>query len=956
MNKIEKSTEELQGNSEVTTENGTFSKNQISEDKIVQFLEGHNQEKGVVAVEYDYGLQQISKIVQNSDGSKIIRKDKLKAFAWIKDLKDEGFYPNKELQKFNIKKYGITFKKLQTGNVSRLEEGYRFIVQSSKGLNELNNFFREGGLDPFKKLKPDEKQKEGVKSFRDLVLVLPPVEQYLISTGIRLFKGFDDYNGLHKVVFDIETYGLDPNLSRIFLIGVKDNRGFEELIEMGDDDVSEITGIFRFFQLITELKPSLLAGYNSDNFDWYFIFERAKILGLDIKKMCKEMHPNFEITRKQSMLKLANEVEQYEQTLIWGFNVTDIIHSVRRTMAINSNIKSAGLKYIAKENKVSKVNRTHIEGNQIGLLWNDERYVYNQNTGKYVKYIDGIELNKDEEVVNGKYIVKRYLMDDLQETLDVDNIFGQSSFFISKTIPAAFARVSTMGTATLWKMMMMAWSYENDLAIPVNEDKRDFIGGLSRLIRVGYSKRLVKLDFSSLYPSIQITHDIFPESDITGAMKAMLRYFHKARNEFKALGKKYEKEGNSELAKLYDTKQLPIKILNNSFFGSLSAPQVFPWGSMDKGEQITCSARQYLRLMVKFFMLKDFQPIVMDTDGVDFALPDNIDTLFYIGKGLSEKTKEGFEYKGVDAAIAEFNDKYMRGVMGLSLDGEYQSSINLARKNYCDLKWNGEMKLVGNTIKSKKMPGYIEEFIDKGLMMLLKGEGGEFVEYYYEYLSKIFNNKIPALKIAAKNKVKISTEDYILRGSKFNKNGKALPKMVHMELVVTNNIKVNLGDVIYTINNGTKKSHGDIGNSSLVDTKSLENNQEHIEPYNTARYVSIFNKRIEPLMIVFHPDVRDRILKDDSNKREYFTKNELVLTNGHPFDFGDQDTIEELFTPAEGEIDFWVKNFNYNPCMFGHVETLNNGVPKVWLDGEELGIYGEDFDVLENFWIPGYEN
>jgi hypothetical protein len=78
--------------------------------------------------------------------------------------------------------------------------------------------------------------------------------------------------------------------------------------------------------------------------------------------------------------------------------------------------------------------------------------------------------------------------------------------------------------------------------------------------------------------------------------------------------------------------------------------------------------------------------------------------------------------------------------------------------------------------------------------------------------------------------------------------------------------------VIYTINNGTKKSHGDIGNSSLVDIKALENNQEHIEPYNTARYVSIFNKRIKPLMIVFHPDVRERILKDNPSKREYFTK------------------------------------------------------------------------------------
>ena len=74
MDNIEKSTEELQGNSEVTTENGTFSKNQITEERIIQFLEGHNPEKGVVSVEYDYGLQQISKIVQNSDGSKIIRK------------------------------------------------------------------------------------------------------------------------------------------------------------------------------------------------------------------------------------------------------------------------------------------------------------------------------------------------------------------------------------------------------------------------------------------------------------------------------------------------------------------------------------------------------------------------------------------------------------------------------------------------------------------------------------------------------------------------------------------------------------------------------------------------------------------------------------------------------------------------------------------------------------------
>ena len=36
-----------------------------------------------------------------------------------------------------------------------------------------------------------------------------------------------------------------------------------------------------------------------------------------------------------------------------------------------------------------------------------------------------------------------------------------------------------------------------------------------------------------------------------------------------------------------------------------------------------------------------------------------------------------------------------------------------------------------------------EEFLDKGLKLLLNGKGQEFVEYYYEYLQKIVDMKIP---------------------------------------------------------------------------------------------------------------------------------------------------------------------------------------------------------------------
>ena len=51
----------------------------------------------------------------------------------------------------------------------------------------------------------------------------------------------------------------------------------------------------------------------------------------------------------------------------------------------------------------------------------------------------------------------------------------------------------------------------------------------------------------------------------------------------------------------YDKKQLPLKILNNGMFGSISAPHVFPWGDVNEGEKITCTGRQYLRHMIRFF-------------------------------------------------------------------------------------------------------------------------------------------------------------------------------------------------------------------------------------------------------------------------------------------------------------------------------------------------------------------
>jgi hypothetical protein len=574
----------------------------------------------------------------------------------------------------------------------------------------------------------------------------------------------------------------------------------------------------------------------------------------------------------------------------------------------------------------------------------------------------------------------------LEETLTVDEEFNQGSFLLASLVPTTYERVSTMGTATLWEIQMRAWSYKNMLAIPKKNEKTDFVGGLSRLLKVGYSTDVLKLDFSSLYPSIQLVHDVFPTCDITGAMKGMLNYFRNTRIKYKNLAKEYQ-EIDKKQATSYDRKQLPIKIFINSMFGALSAPQVYHWGDMYMGEQITCTGRQYLRQMLRFFMKRGYTPLVCDTDGMNFSLPEGgVDDRTYIGKGKNWLVKEGKEYKGYDADVAEFNDTFMKGAMGLDCDGTWKSCMNIARKNYATMEHNGKIKLTGNSIKSKKLPLYIEDFLDKGIKMLLEGNGQAFVEWYYEYLEIIFNQQIPLMKIAQRAKVKLSIDDYKKRSNQKTKAGNMMSMMAHMELAIRDGIAVSLGDVIFYVNNGLKASHGDVQkvnkpkkgwpqeqldiffntnedrkekvkflqkngweqswgednwvrsdatnkeantgipterayqiaisdmagsvvqlNCYRLNPAELESNPTMTGEYNVARAVVTFNKRIEPLLIVFNEEIRNNLIVTDPKDRGLFTKEQCKLINGVPFENGDQDSIEDLLTITDQEMEYWGK-------------------------------------------------
>lgn len=934
----------------------------MSKEKIIQatpediklFLEGHDPEKYIVAVELDqtgdWSVDESNRVytfIDDPKKGKMIKTQKFTPFLWTKSLKGSGFYGDDvERMRKEAKKYGIFTEKLRTDDDSRLEDGFKFLVKSTGTYRDLLNFFKRGGLDPWKR--------------RDMIQMVQPIEQFMIQTGKRLFKGCEEYNDIHKLVFDIETTSLDPTDGHIFLIGIKDNRGYRKIIDSYDEtgnwsEETERNMLKEFFKILSERDASVITGYNSENFDWHYILGRMKILGMNTetvkvsprgdktitinsKGVIKTRHPEIPMIRKTASLKLGAELENYEQTVMWGTNILDTLHRVRQAQALNSNIREAGLKYIAKEAKVERPNRVYVDGGQLGRMWvQNKNYNYNPTSGQWYE-LDGIKPEPKEfenkkgdvvivdgyedkwEIQNGRFLITEYLLDDLLETEQVDDIYTQAGFLTSSLVPTTFGRSITMGTATLWKLLMMAWSYENGLALPDMLPKRDFVGGLSRLLHLGFSKNIAKFDYASLYPSIQLTHEVFPNCDITGALRAMLLYLSDTRNKYKALMNEAAANGDYKLSSMYDKKQLPIKILNNSAFGSISAPYIFPWGDIDIGEQITCTGRQYLRGMIKFFMDRGYTPLVLDTDGVNFSCPEDAKTREYIGKGFHRFSKKDKVYTGIDADVAEYNERFMFGAMGLDIDDIMEATINLSRKNYAILKPGGKVKLTGNTIKGKTIPKYIEKFLNKAIRLLLDGKGKEFVDYYYEYLEKIYNKQVPLVEIANKSKVKKTIESYLRRGN--DKNGRGLPRQAHMELIIRDNIPTSLGDTLYYVNNGTRKSHNDISTSKtkkdppegtlkfncyLITEDQIKKNPDLTGEYNVPKYIETFNKKVLPLLVVFPLHVREALIIEDPEHKQFFTSKELQLIGGIATDPEDQDSLEELMTMSDAEIEFWRK-------------------------------------------------
>lgn len=648
----------------------------VTKEQIDSFLAGSDPMERIIKIECGYDEDKVSIIYRNENNEKRIKRENFLPFVWCKQsTAQQLFNGNRATLKREMSAFGIGCKGLRVhrddGTVpQRMENGYRvmFYAKGPMTYNDFMNFFKKGG----RPIYPNEKSATyGLKEY----IAVSPTEQYMIQTGRRMFKGYDDYDDLLRMEWDLETEGLDPQINAISQIGIRTNKGYEKIITVvgeGDEKIrNEYDAIVEFFGIIKELQPDIITGHSTENFDWNFIDVRLGLLGIKMGEFSTQFFKRGVYKKKkQQVLKLGGEMEYFFPTVMWGTNLTDSLFAVRRAQALDSNMKSATLKYVTKYSKIAKKNRVYVPGKIINSTWEDlsPDYAFNDENGHWFKVTDKLlskenangepkygliygndgkntlvdnESGEKFEFVTGRYIVQRYLLDDLWETDKVELRYNQSNFLVGKMLPVSYEKMCTMGTAAVWKYIMLAWSYENDLAVPELISQHTFTGGLSRLLKVGWVDRIVKLDYNSLYPSIILTFGIRTEIDLMDVMSALLNYILTQREHYKDLKGKYGEEAEelarrikeeadsltdamlndlkskqqtaSMLKSVNDKMQLPLKVVGNGFFGSYSSGGIFPWSDMTCGEETTCTGRQMLRLMISHFTNIGYTPIVGDS-------------------------------------------------------------------------------------------------------------------------------------------------------------------------------------------------------------------------------------------------------------------------------------------------------------------------------------------------------
>jgi DNA polymerase elongation subunit (family B) len=546
------------------------------------------------------------------------------------------------------------------------------------------------------------------------VLALSPEEQYLVSTGRTYFRDLS-FDQLHRMQFDLETTGLDPEHDRIFMVAVRDQSGATELLEAhADGDLAEAELIRRLIAKVKAADPDVIENHNLHGFDLPFLDRRARRLrvALDLGRIGP---PGLRQRGARRGTVAGADTTRRVRFVAPGRELIDTLDAVLRYDFATRDLPNHGLKAVARHLGIAGPNREHIPGDQIYS-------VYRTDPAR----------------------VRRYAAADVEEVAALARMLGGAAFALAQMAPRRYERLADAGAATGVIDPLLVRAYlRAGVALPAHQpgDGTPHSGAALHLFATGIAQRVVKADVASLYPSLMRAYRIGPGRDHLGAMLALVDRLVERRLAAKASARAAP-VGSAE-RHTHEAMSAAMKLVVNSAYGYLAAGgDLTRFADVHAANEVTRHGRATLELMCNELVARGVTLLEADTDGVYFSVP------------------EGWCEADERRVVAEVS-ALLPSLVQLEFEGRYAAMLSHEPKNYALLGYDGGLILRGVAFRSSRAEPFGEAFLRTSIARILAGDVAGVRDAYIATLDSLRRRELPAYDVSSRVRLTKTPAEYL---------------------------------------------------------------------------------------------------------------------------------------------------------------------------------------------------
>ncbi|MDY6761505.1 MAG: DNA-directed DNA polymerase, partial [Candidatus Nanohaloarchaea archaeon] len=541
------------------------------------------------------------------------------------------------------------------------------------------------------------------------------------------------------LAFDLEVYGDEVIMCSFYADGYE-NVLVQDVDSFDTDHVETVDGeaalLDRMIAIIDDRDPDLLLGYNTDEFDFDVLRDRA------------EEH-NLELTMGRTGERMRFKRRgRFSGAYLEGRAHLDLYAFVENVVSMGMQSDLLTLDAVAEE--LIGENKDELSWEEMKQMWEDR-----EDLDTFARYA-----LRDAELVHelGEALVP--------QILSLSRLTGLPPFDVCR---------HTYGQ--LVENYLLRKAHQRGILAPnrPTQDERSqryqegrYAGGFVYEPEEGLHEDIALFDFRSLYPTIIVSHNISPDTldvpdcvdeltveigeedrqyvfcqDTPGFIPSLLEDLVEERYDLKADLAGMD-QGSQEYRDL-NTRQNALKILSNAFYGYMGYNGA-RWYSRECAEATTALGRQYIQDTIEQAGEMGFEVVYGDTDSVMVKGGDVEERLDAFQDAVNTELPEFMEL--------EFEGFYPRGLFTFTESGEG------AKKKYALIDRDGNVKITGFEQVRRDWSQVAKEVQEQVIRQVLEGDVDAAVATVEDTIERLRGGDVPLDRLRIYTQMTKRPENY----------------------------------------------------------------------------------------------------------------------------------------------------------------------------------------------------